>query len=752
MELRGEISALQRQIQDLTHQVRQGIEPYRPDEPTPPALRSLRDVQAALDDHAERLRSTFDHLDVGVVVLDGDLRYRYVNPEARRCEPEQFAGIEGRHLGEILWERYDPERAQRMLDVFDGVLRTGRPYRHGAWPPDEYALRRGRFYDWSVRRVERADGGVDGLLLTLIDVTAHVRTRIELERLRSELQEAEGRLRRQRDLDRRVLSLAEERLGVAVDYAALGTWELDPVDEELTCSAGWCAIFGLPAQASPAPGDWYALMQADDREALRRDIGRLVEGSQRELARDCRFSRADTGAHRWVSLRARALEVDDRPARILGIAVDVTEHKRRESRDRLLVELGALFGETLDHRAVLATLGGTLVPAFADACVADLVRGDGEERVVVEHDDPRIVALLHELHRRYRPQGDHPLARALTDGCTICFESVDEALLGRLAGDAEHLRMLRDIGLRSLLILPLIARGRVIGRLTLAMTSEGRRFQVDDVEFAESVARAAASAVANAQLFHDVDRARDDLARQAEQLARSNAELEQFAHIAAHDLQEPLRMISNFVDLIQDHGADLDPAVARYFGFVRDGARRMNRMVDGLLEFALASTIDAHPGFVPLDESARQAWHEACPADGDVESGLDLGRLPRVRLDRLRLVQLLRHLFANARKFRAPGRRLAVGVAAEPDGDEWVVTVEDNGIGIDEADGAQLFRLFHRLGRDRPGEGAGLAVCKKIVETYGGRIWIESTPGVGTRIRFTLPRELVSDGTHRPPR
>jgi len=232
------------------------------------------------------------------------------------------------------------------------------------------------------------------------------------------------------------------------------------------------------------------------------------------------------------------------------------------------------------------------------------------------------------------------------------------------------------------------------------------------------------------------------LERQKQELARSNAELQQFAHVASHDLQEPLRMISSYLGLIEQRYRDkLDANGQEFIRFAVDGATRMSQLISDLLLYA---RVDSRgKPLVPTDPTRAVNAALANLQIALAESGAQVacGPLPAVRADEAQLVQLFQNLVANAIKFRRKDAPPRVAISAVRAGAECAFTVRDNGIGIDPAQFPRLFQIFQRLHtRDEyPGTGIGLAVCKKIVERHGGRIWVESEPGKGTAFFFTLP-------------
>ncbi|MEU6356080.1 ATP-binding protein [Streptomyces sp. NPDC047072] len=237
-----------------------------------------------------------------------------------------------------------------------------------------------------------------------------------------------------------------------------------------------------------------------------------------------------------------------------------------------------------------------------------------------------------------------------------------------------------------------------------------------------------------------------DLDAQAVELRRSNAELEQFAYVASHDLQEPLRKVASFCQLLEKrYGDQLDERALQYIDFAVDGARRMQVLINDLLTFSRVGRVNDDRVPVGLDQALDKALRNLGAAVE--ESGARVDRpeqLPEVVGDPTLLTMLWQNLVGNAVKFRHPDRTPHVAVTCDPDPDDpanLLLTVTDNGIGIPEQFTEKVFVIFQRLhGRDAyGGTGIGLALCKKIVEHHGGRIWIDTARTDGTRFRFTLP-------------
>ena len=226
------------------------------------------------------------------------------------------------------------------------------------------------------------------------------------------------------------------------------------------------------------------------------------------------------------------------------------------------------------------------------------------------------------------------------------------------------------------------------------------------------------------------------------ELERSNAELQQFAYIASHDLQEPLRMISSYLQLLErrykgELGQDADDFIA----FAVDGAKRMQGLINDILQLSRLGTQEKSLQTTDCGAVFHQALTNLRASIEDCCAEVTHDPLPMTKADPTQLVQLFQNLLGNAIKFRG-GKDPRIHISAQPKGNEWLLSVGDNGIGIDHRYSDRIFGIFQRLhGRgEYSGTGIGLAICRKIVEGHGGRIWVQSQPGKGATFFFTLPR------------
>jgi len=237
-------------------------------------------------------------------------------------------------------------------------------------------------------------------------------------------------------------------------------------------------------------------------------------------------------------------------------------------------------------------------------------------------------------------------------------------------------------------------------------------------------------------------RAEDLLRASSRALSRSNADLESFATVASHDLQEPLRMVTSYVHLLERRAREqLGPEAHEYMRHAVSGAEHMHELIDGLLAYSRLDAAAAARVPVDCEEALRVALENSELVLRESGATVEHEPLPSVSANETQLIQLFQNLIGNAAKFRRPGVAPRIRVGARVQDGVWLLSVSDNGIGMDPRDSTRAFVAFQRLHHreDYPGAGIGLAICKRIVENHGGRIWVEARPGEGCTFCFTLP-------------
>jgi PAS domain S-box-containing protein len=297
-----------------------------------------------------------------------------------------------------------------------------------------------------------------------------------------------------------------------------------------------------------------------------------------------------------------------------------------------------------------------------------------------------------------------------------------------------------------------VERDRMRAGLSRSFSIEKRYLHKDGhvvwVDLTATVVRdAMGRAMHDIAIFDDITerKAADaELRRAHDELARSNAELEQFAYVASHDLQEPLRMVSSYTQLLgRRYGDRFDGDAREFMGYIVDGAARMKQLIEDLLAYSRVGTRGKEFRPVEVEAALRRALMNLKNAIDESSGAVTNDPLPTVRGDDTQLAQLFQNLIGNALKFRSPSVPRIHVSCIEKDA-EWELAVRDNGIGIDPQYFERIFMVFQRLHNktEYPGTGIGLAICKKVVERHGGRIWVTSKVDEGTAFHFTLPKEI----------
>jgi light-regulated signal transduction histidine kinase (bacteriophytochrome) len=239
----------------------------------------------------------------------------------------------------------------------------------------------------------------------------------------------------------------------------------------------------------------------------------------------------------------------------------------------------------------------------------------------------------------------------------------------------------------------------------------------------------------------------------SEELQRSNSELEQFAYIASHDLQEPLRKVASFTQLLQRrYAGQLDARADQYIEFAVDGAKRMQALINDLLSYSRVGRSAREPALVSSDAALAQARTNLAALMEESGATIESGLLPLVLGELPLLTAVFQNLLSNALKFKGE-RPPRIDITAARDGSFWVISVTDNGIGIEPQYADRVFLIFQRL-HDRatyPGTGIGLAMCRKIIEYFGGRIWLDTGVTDGARFCFSVPALSDDEGTDDQP-
>ena len=483
------------------------------------------------------------------------------------------------------------------------------------------------------------------------------------------------------------------------------------------------------------------------------------------------------GTGRWAEMRCFPLAGG-------GIATlwrDVSERKRAEETLHFLSRGSEILGSSLDYEATVQAVAELVVPRLADWCTVELIGADGALRqIALAHVDPSKVAWARELAARYPTDGDAPTGapQVVRTGKSELYPEIPEALLVAGARDAEHLRLLREVGFTAAIVVPLAARDRVLGALSLISAESGRRYTTDDLRLAEELARRAALAIDNARLHQESVAARDALESSREELEVMNEELRQtnddlaeatrsaeqarqaaeeanlakteFLARMSHELRTPLNAIGGYVDLLdlgvrgevselqREDLARIRRAQHHLLGLIND-VLNFAKLEAGRVEYQIerVPVHDVVEGLAPLvapQLRARRQHYECAGAPADLA----------VRADAEKVRQVLLNLLSNAIKFTPEGG--TVGVHVTSDAATVTIAVRDTGPGVPDDKHEAIFAPFVQLARGRTstqeGTGLGLAISRDLARAMGGDIAVVAAPGGGSEFRLSLPRAV----------
>lgn len=502
------------------------------------------------------------------------------------------------------------------------------------------------------------------------------------EELEERVRELEGQLRDLRETQVELLKSAK-RYKLIFDHSPLGIMHFDQDGVIVDCNDHFLEIMGAPRRRVVG----FNMIQSARDERMRTAVLRALTGKIGCFEGDYR----SVSGNRLTTLRALYKRITTEDGQFLGavgLFEDISEHKKAEQ---------ALRESEQRYRSLVETMNDGF-----------LIR---DENDMITYVNPRLCEMWG--YEREEIIG-RPLVDFLDPENRLILE---QQLVRRREGALDPYEITwtaRD------------ARKVVAIMSPKPIFDEAGNFKGSFVVITDITSR---------------KRAEEAVARQAQELARSNAELEQFAYVASHDMQEPLRMVASYVQLLQRrYKGRLDDDADEFIEYAVDGAKRMQRMINDLLAYSRVGR--RGETFEPVDMETALDW--ALGNLGAIldDSGAKITRdpLPRVMGHSGQLAQLFQNLIANAIKFRSDSPP-QIHVSAERHANEWVFSVRDNGIGFDNEYAEKIFIIFQRLhGKGAyPGTGIGLAICKKIVEHLGGTIWANSKPGEGATFYFTLP-------------
>ncbi|MBD2524498.1 GAF domain-containing protein [Nostoc sp. FACHB-133] len=657
-----------------------------------------------------RIHNLLESITDGFFALDKKSRFTYINGQAERLLRKKQNEL----LGKNIWE------------VFPEIIGTTfyREYHRAIL--EQVSVEFEEFYPplncWLQVHAYPAK---DGLSIYFQDITERRRT---VEALRE----------------------SEERWQLALHGNNDGIWDWNFKTNEVFFSTRWKEMLGYKDhEVSIGWDEWIKRIHPDERDWV-------LQAFQDHFAKKTPFYvceyrvQCQDGSYKWILDRGQALwDALGDIVRMVGSYTDITDRKRADEelkrqnlRSQLFAEITLKIRESLQIDEILETTVTEVQKLLnADRVLIFRLEADGSGTVIQE-------AVL--------PGWPVILGQNLNDTCFTeqYLERYRQGRVGAIedieAADIQpcHREFLQQFAVRANLVVPIIGRDRIWGLLLAHQCAAPRKWNNFETELLKQLANQIGIALSQAQLL-------EKEIQQSQELVRSNAELEQFAYVASHDLQEPLRMVTSYLQLLERrYKNQLDANADQFITYAVDGARRMQTLINDLLNYSRVSTRGQPFKLVDCDVILQQAIANLQIAIADSQAIVTYDSLPEVMADTTQLTQVFQNLIGNAIKFcQNQQPQIHIGVAKPnpnsdeeslnsiPLADEWLFSIRDNGIGLESQYAERIFIIFQRLhGRDKyPGTGIGLAICKKIIERHGGRIWVESKPGQGSTFYFTIP-------------
>jgi PAS domain S-box-containing protein len=662
------------------------------------------------------------HISDAIIITDANFSIELWNPASETIYGWSAAEVKGKTIRDVIpIIRYvnGATREETLAILQDTAHWEGRVIQ-------KHRAGHELLIDGSVHSILDADGTTVGYVAVNRDMTQQAHAEAERKQLLEQLEMERGRLE---------AILQQMPAGVAIADASSGQVILG--NEQLA------SILRYPSYTpnGTVRYDRYQGFHPDGRPYTPEEWPLARSMSTGKVIRDEEIDilRADGTLG---SICVSSAPIYDRQGTIIAGVItfyDITEHKRTEHMQRFLAQASSMLVNSLDYESTIDAIVRLAIPYLADWCCVHLIDERGSlRRPAVAHVDPALEETIRDLQRRYPLDltSDSPIIQVLHTGQAQWTAEVDDAIIEHVSSDQYHRQMLRVLGFKAYMILPLSARGRTLGAVTFV--SAKRRYDPCDLEQAQELTRRCALAVDNARLYSE-----------AQQAIRTRNEL---ILMVSHDLKNPLSAIKGYANLLQRRIQRINPSGAEWLEeslvSIDATAKKMTVLLNELLDFArlqAGQTLELDRRMTDLVTLARQtvAAYQQATERHHIAVVADLPTIVGL-YDTARLERVLANLLSNALKYSPDGGEITVEIRREETPTEqWaLLSVRDQGLGIPAHDLPHVFEAFHRagnvIGRVR-GTGIGLTSAKQIVEQHGGTLTVSSIEGRGTTFTIRLP-------------
>lgn len=672
-----------------------------------------RQVEQKVEHERQRLHDLLMQMPAAIAILRGPAHiYELANLLYQRLVGKtDLIGKPGREaVPELI--------AQGIWDLLDTIYQTGEPLIGNEFPAQIDRNGNGTldegYFNFVGQPIRDEGGAIEGILIHAVEVTAQVVARQRIEDLAREL-----------DHER-------ERFALAQEAARVGTFEWDIPNDHITWTPQMEALYGLP------PGGFEGRYESWARRLHPDDFHKATTSRQAAVATGAGWREEfrvvwPDGTVRWILASGEVFQRDGQPLRMVGINLDITERKLIEENLDFLAQASKVLSSSLDYETTLAQVAQLGVPRIADWCTVDMRTESGAIRqLAVAHVDPDKVRWARELNEANPPDPDAPtgVPNVLRTGESEYYPEITDEMLVATAKNEEELALVRKVGFSSVIVAPMRVRGTAIGAITFVAAESGRRYTQADLAMAEEVASRAALAVENARLYSEAQRA--------------IAVRDEFMSLASHELKTPVTSLKMYTQVLQrqaerrgdagmtDRFVKMDRQIDKLTGLIND-LLNVARIEGGRLEY-LDESFDLNAVVREAVDAVQSTTAKHTIA---IQGALDTP----IWGDGERIGQVVTNLLTNAVKYSPQADRVIVRLAREDE--TAVISVQDFGIGVDEAQQQKIFDQFYRVSdpseKTYPGLGLGLYIASEIVKRHGGMLRVQSAKDEGATFTVILP-------------